>query len=150
MARGPDPQPVAWQCARRSGAGACDGRSRGAPHGARGDAGVRAGRRRSAGWRPGMTAEFPLIVTLADAAQGRAISVEADAGARAAIARRPGLVALDRFVLTADVRAIAGGTGARGEGSGDVVQACAGTDLPGPSPVDAPSARRQIRKAAGR
>src|SRR3546814_9603210 len=80
----------------RGGVGACDGLSRGAPHGARGDAGVRAGRRRSAGWRPGMTAEFPLIVTLADAAQGRAISVEADAGARAAIARRLGLVALDR------------------------------------------------------
>src|SRR3546814_16156612 len=72
-----------------------------------------------------MTAEFPLIVTLADAAQGRAISVEADAGARAAIARRLGLVALDRFVLTADVRAIAGGIAATGCNEGSRVRGSA-------------------------
>src|SRR3546814_17937982 len=89
-----------------------------------------------------MTAEFPLIVTLADAAQGRAISVEADAGARAAITRRLGLVALDRFVLTADVRAIAGGLGARGAVSADVVPACAATDLPVPATMTAPFALR--------
>lgn len=92
-----------------------------------------------------MTAEFPLIVTLADAAQGRAISVEADAGARAAIARRLGLVALDRFVLTADVRAIAGGIGARGEVSADVVQACAATDLPVPATMTEPFDLRFLR-----
>src|SRR3546814_7244089 len=95
-----------------------------------------------------MTAEFPLIVTLADAAQGRAISVEADAGARAAIARRLGLVALDRFVLTADVRAIAGGIGARGEVSADVVQACAATDLPVPATMTEPFDLRFLRDVA--
>src|SRR3546814_16871364 len=95
-----------------------------------------------------MTAEFPLIVTLADAAQGRAISVEADAGARAAIARRLGLVALDRFVLTADVRAIAGGIGARGEVSADVVQACAATDLPVPATMPEPFDLRFLRDVA--
>ena len=92
-----------------------------------------------------MTAEFPLIVTLADAAQGRAISVEADGRARAAIARRLGLVALDRFVLTADVRAIAGGIGARGEVSADVVQACAATDLPVPATMTEPFDLRFLR-----
>jgi uncharacterized metal-binding protein YceD (DUF177 family) len=77
--------------------------------------------------------EFPLIVTLADAAHGRTIAVEADADARKAIARRLGLVALDRFSLSAEVRAIAGGIAAKGEVGADVVQACAATDLPVPA-----------------
>ncbi|MGR4890511.1 YceD family protein [Sphingopyxis sp. LARHCG72] len=81
-----------------------------------------------------MTAsEFPLIVTLADAAHGRTIAVEADADARKAIARRLGLVALDRFSLSAEVRAIAGGIAAKGEVGAEVVQACAATDLPVPA-----------------
>lgn len=93
-----------------------------------------------------MTAsEFPLIVTLGDAAHGRAISVEADAGAREAIARRLGLVALDRFSLTAEVRAIAGGIGAKGEVSADVVQACAATDLPVPATLVEPFDLRFLR-----
>lgn len=93
-----------------------------------------------------MTAsEFPLIVTLADAAHGRAISVEADADARAAIARRLGLVALDRFTLSAEVRTVAGGLGARGEVSADVVQACAATDLPVPATIAEPFDLRFLR-----
>ena len=49
-----------------------------------------------------MTApEFSHIVTLAEAGQGRAVAIEADQMARAAIARRLGLVALDRFTVTA-------------------------------------------------
>lgn len=89
--------------------------------------------------------EFPLIVTLADAAHGRAIAVEADADARAAIARRLGLVALDRFALAADVRAIAGGIAARGEVQADVVQACAATDLPVPGTIAEPFDLRFLR-----
>lgn len=93
-----------------------------------------------------MTAsEFPLIVTLADAAHGRAISVEADADARAAIARRLGLVALDRFTLSAEVRTVAGGLGAKGEVSADVVQACAATDLPVPATIAEPFDLRFLR-----
>lgn len=89
--------------------------------------------------------EFPLIVTLADAAHGRVISVEADAGVRDAIARRLGLVALDRFAFTAEVRAIAGGIGAKGEVLADVVQACAATDLPVPATIAEPFDLRFLR-----
>lgn len=89
--------------------------------------------------------EFSIIVTLADAAHGRAISLEADAGAREAIARRLGLVALDRFALTAEIRAIAGGIGARGEVGADVVQACAATDLPVPATIAEPFDLRFLR-----
>ncbi|MBO9697826.1 MAG: DUF177 domain-containing protein [Sphingopyxis sp.] len=89
--------------------------------------------------------EFPLVVTLADAAHCRAISVEADAGARDAIARRLGLVALDRFSLTAEIRAIAGGIGAKGEVSADVVQACAATSLPVPATLVEPFDLRFLR-----
>jgi uncharacterized metal-binding protein YceD (DUF177 family) len=92
-----------------------------------------------------MTAEFPLIVTLADAAHGRTITVEADAGTREAIARRLGVVALDRFSLVAEIRAIAGGIGARGEVSADVVQACAATDLPVPATIAEPFDLRFLR-----
>lgn len=77
--------------------------------------------------------EFSLVVTLADAAQGRPIAVEADADARARIARRLELVALDRFVVTAEIRTIAGGISARGEVQAELVQACAATDLPLPA-----------------
>ena len=92
-----------------------------------------------------MTAEFPLIVTLADAAHGRTITVEADAGTREAIARRLGLLALDRFSLVAEIRAIAGGIGAKGEVSADVVQACAATDLPVPATIAEPFDLRFLR-----
>jgi uncharacterized metal-binding protein YceD (DUF177 family) len=77
--------------------------------------------------------EFSLIVTLADAAHGRAISVEADEAARGRIARRLGLVALDHFALSADVRTVAGGMAAKGQIEARVVQACAATDLPVPA-----------------
>ena len=76
--------------------------------------------------------EFSLIVTLADAAQGREIAVEADAAARERIAARLGLIALDHFALTANLRAVAGGVAATGEVKAAVVQACAATALPVP------------------
>ncbi|MBB6426441.1 DUF177 domain-containing protein [Sphingopyxis sp. JAI128] len=79
--------------------------------------------------------EFPLIVTIADAAHGRTIAVEADADARARIAARLGLAGLDRFTLTAEVRAIAGGIAAKGAVQADLVQNCAATDLPVPAAI---------------
>src|SRR5690606_35873859 len=72
-------------------------------------------------------------VTLAEAGQGRRIAIEADDAARARIATRLGLVALDRFALTAEVRAVAGGIAATGAVEADVVQSCAATDLPVPA-----------------
>lgn len=79
--------------------------------------------------------EFSLVVTLADAAHGRDIAVEADAGARARIAGRLGLIALDHFALTASLRAVAGGFAATGEIRAKVVQACAATALPVPAGI---------------
>ncbi|MDK2761169.1 MAG: DUF177 domain-containing protein [Sphingopyxis sp.] len=90
-------------------------------------------------------AEFSLIVTLADAAQGRDILVEADAETRAGIASRLGLVALDHFALIAAVRAIAGGIGAKGEVKAKLVQACAATDLPVPATITEPFDLRFLR-----
>ncbi len=89
--------------------------------------------------------EFSLIVTLADAAHGRTLSVEADAETRARIARRLALVALDRFAVTGEVRAIAGGIGAKGEVQAKVVQACAATDLPVPAAIVEPFDLRFLR-----
>lgn len=93
-----------------------------------------------------MTApEFSLIVTLADAAHGRSISVEVDADARTEIAKRLALVALDRFSITGEVRAIAGGIGAKGEVRAEVVQACAATGLPVPATITEPFDLRFLR-----
>ncbi|MDZ3832078.1 MAG: YceD family protein [Sphingopyxis sp.] len=82
-----------------------------------------------------MTPEFSHIVTLADAAQGRKIALEADADARARIAARLDLVALDRFAMTADLSTIAGGMAARGTVEAQLVQSCAATDLPVPATI---------------
>lgn len=89
--------------------------------------------------------EFSLIVTLSDAAHGRTLSVEADADTRARIAKRLALVALDRFAITGDVRAIAGGIGAKGAVQADLVQACAATDLPVPATITEPFDLRFLR-----
>jgi uncharacterized metal-binding protein YceD (DUF177 family) len=89
--------------------------------------------------------EFSLVVTLADAAQGRRIAVEADADARARIAKRLGLVTLDHFVVTAEIRAIAGGIGAKGEVQAELVQPCAATDLPLPATLAEPFDLRFLR-----
>lgn len=89
--------------------------------------------------------EFPLVVTLADAAHGRDISVEADVEARSRIAERLGLAALDRFSVTAAIRAVAGGIAAKGEVRADVVQHCAATDLPVPAKLTEPFDLRFLR-----
>ena len=79
--------------------------------------------------------DFSHFVTLADAAQGKTMTLKADEAARAGIAARLGLVALDRFETTAAVRAIAGGLGVRGTMTADYVQSCAATDLPVPASI---------------
>ncbi len=89
--------------------------------------------------------EFSLVLTLADAAQGRDIAVEADADARERIAKRLELIALDRFALTAQICSVAGGIGAKGMVSADLVQACAATDLPVPATLTEPFDLRFLR-----
>ncbi len=89
--------------------------------------------------------EFSLIVTLADAAQGRTVAVEADAAARERIAARLGLIALDDFALTAAIRAVAGGLAATGAVKAAVVQACAATALPVPARIAEPFDLRFLR-----
>ncbi len=89
--------------------------------------------------------EFSYIVTLADAARGRDIAVEADAAARTRVAARLGLLALDRLVLTASLRSVAGGFAATGEVGADVVQACAATALPVAARIAEPFDLRFLR-----
>lgn len=89
--------------------------------------------------------EFSLILTLAEAAQGRDIAIEADADARARIATRLDLTALDRFAVTAEVRTIAGGIGAKGVVSADLIQPCAATGLPVPATLTEPFDLRFLR-----
>lgn len=92
-----------------------------------------------------MNPEFSHIVTLAEAAQGPALTLVADAAARAAIARRLALVSLDRFEVEAEVRAVAGGLGLRGTVRAELVQACAATDLPVPVTVAEPFDLKYLR-----
>ena len=92
--------------------------------------------------------EFSHVVTLADAAQGRSVAIEADEATRAVIAKRLGLVALDRFVVTAEVRAVAGGIAAGGRVEANVVQSCAATDMPVPAKLDEAFDLRFLRDAA--
>ena len=89
--------------------------------------------------------EFSLILTLSDAAQGRAIAVEAEAEARARIALRLALIAVDRFTLTAETRAVAGGIGAKGKVDAAVIQSCASTGLPVPAILSEPFDLRFLR-----
>jgi uncharacterized metal-binding protein YceD (DUF177 family) len=89
--------------------------------------------------------EFSHLVTLVEAAQGRDVALEADAEARAAIARRLGLADLSRFAVRAEIRAVAGGIAARGMVEADVVQSCAATDLPVPAHLSEPFDLRFLR-----
>lgn len=89
--------------------------------------------------------EFSLTLTLADAAQGRSVALEADTEARARIAQRLALIAVDRFVLTAEIRTVAGGIGAKGAVDASVVQPCAATGLPVPATLNEPFDLRFLR-----
>ena len=96
-----------------------------------------------------MTApEFSHIVTAAEAGPGRSVAIEANADARAAIARRLGLVELGHFTLSAEVRTVAGGISARGEVAAKLVQRCAATDLPVPATIREPFDLRYLRDVA--
>ncbi len=89
--------------------------------------------------------EFSLTLTLADAAQGRSVAIEADTEARARIAQRLALIAVDRFVLTAEIRTVAGGIGAKGAVEASIVQPCAATGLPVPVTLNEPFDLRFLR-----
>ena len=91
--------------------------------------------------------EFSHVVTLAEAAQGRTMRLEADEAVRAAIAKRLDLVALDRFVVTAEVRAVAGEIAAKGAVEAAVVQSCAATALPVPAKLSEPFDLRFLKGA---
>ena len=91
--------------------------------------------------------EFSHIITLADAAQGRRVTLDADEATRAAIAKRLGLVALNRLVVTAEVRSVAGGIAATGAIDAKLVQSCAATDLPVPAKLREPFDLRFLRDA---
>ena len=80
--------------------------------------------------------EFSYIVTLADAAHGMAAAFEADADARARIAKRLDLIELNLLAVNAEVRAVAGGIAARGDVRAELVQRCAATDLPVPASLN--------------
>lgn len=75
-----------------------------------------------------MTAEFsrPERLDLIGERE-RAVSIEADAGERAALARRFGLVAVDRLAGAFALRREAAGYAVRGRVTADVVQACSVT-----------------------
>ena len=85
---------------------------------------------------PANAPEFSHIVTLADAAQGRNLKLEADDAARAAVAKRLGLVALDRFVVTADVRAVAAQLCTTLASIRPVTAIPPATDMPVPARID--------------
>lgn len=81
-------------------------------------------------------AEFSHILTLSDVAHGKKVTLSADADARAAIAARLGLIALDQFAVEAEVHAIASGIAAKGHVKAKLVQACAATGLPVPGTIN--------------
>lgn len=89
--------------------------------------------------------EWPIMVSCAEAGRPVTIAREADGDARARIAARLGLIALDRLVLDAEVRATADGMAVHGTIRADVVQPCAATDLPVAAQIDEPFALRFVR-----
>lgn len=91
------------------------------------------------------TPEFSHVVTLAEAAQGRKLALVADPAARAAIARRLGLVSLDALEADAEIRAVAGGIGVRGTVRAALVQSCAATDLPVAATITEPFDLKYLR-----
>ncbi len=64
------------------------------------------------------------------------VEISADTGERAALAKRFGLVAIDRLDATMTVQRDATGVVARGQLRGAVVQACSVTGAPVPAQVD--------------
>jgi len=83
-----------------------------------------------------MTTEFSRVERL-DTIGGeeRQVTIEADAGERAALARRFGLVSLDRLTATFAIRRDAAAIIARGHVSASAVQSCTVTGNPLPASV---------------
>ena len=89
--------------------------------------------------------EYSHVVTLAEAGASGTIALNADGTTRAAIAKRLGLVELDRFEAGVEVRAIAGGIGLRGEVRARLVQSCAATGLPVAATIAEPFDLKYLR-----
>lgn len=93
-----------------------------------------------------ITPEFSHVVTLAEAGPGKTVTLDADEATRVAIAKRLGLVELDRFEATIEVRVVAGGIGVSGEVRAKLVQSCAATGLPVPATIAEPFALKFLRE----
>jgi uncharacterized metal-binding protein YceD (DUF177 family) len=74
----------------------------------------------------------------------RVVEIAADAGERAAVAARFGLVAVDRLAATLAIRRDAGGVVVTGRVAADLVQACSVTGDPLTVAVDEPVALRFV------
>lgn len=74
----------------------------------------------------------------------RTVAIAADAGERAALARRFGLVAVERLEAALTLRRDEAGVLVAGRVTGAVVQACAVTDAPLPARIDEPVALRFV------
>lgn len=86
-----------------------------------------------------MTPEFPRPLRLDAIGEGeKRVEVAADEGERAALARRFGLISIDRLAADFAIRRDAAGIVARGTLAGAVVQACSVTGEPVPAAVDEP------------
>jgi len=79
----------------------------------------------------------------------RTVQIAADATERAGVAKRFGLVSIERLEATLAIRREAGGVLAHGRVSGDVVQACSVTDEPLTVTIDEPVKLRFVNEIAG-
>jgi len=79
----------------------------------------------------------------------RTVAIIADAAERAGVAKRFGLVSIERLEATLAIRREAGGVLAHGRVSGDVVQACSVTDEPLPVTIDEAVSLRFVEEFVG-
>jgi uncharacterized metal-binding protein YceD (DUF177 family) len=97
-----------------------------------------------------MTPEFSRPVRIDTLGEGGwTIKVEADAAERAALAKRFGLLALDRLTAVAELRREGDIAFAHGRISAAVVQACVASDEPVPAEIDEPFNLRFVPEAEG-
>jgi uncharacterized metal-binding protein YceD (DUF177 family) len=96
-----------------------------------------------------VTPEFSRIERLDTIGEDRHVSIAADAPERAALAKRFGLVSVERLEAELDIRREAAGIAVRGRVTADVVQACSITGDPLPVRVDEPVALRFVEPSQG-
>jgi uncharacterized metal-binding protein YceD (DUF177 family) len=97
-----------------------------------------------------MTTEFSRIERLDEiGGEDRQVTIAADEAERAALARRFGLLAIDRLEAAFAIRREATGVAAQGRVTARVVQACAVTGDPLPATVDERVALRFVESAGG-